>query len=163
MIPGQLNRAQKGTGFGDYNDSGTTQIVVANVWTPLTDDATGVLTDVEHLPLGVNQLWDAITNTIDLSGLQIGDVVRVRIDLVITPSVNNSSFHIRLWFLSFGGWAMEKRQARMDEGAGVAYNWVEEFGFHVGSDDVRLGGARVEVLCGSDSSITLNGICVLLT
>jgi len=161
MIPGQLNQAQKGGGWADYND-GPPQAIIADVWTPLVNNGLGPLTQLAFMPKGVTQLWDTGTNMLDLSGLRVGDIIRLRTDLVVTPTVNNSYFHTRVWFLGDGGWSLEKRNARLDSGAGIGYSMIEDLRFYIGSESTRTSGARIDVSCGSDASIQVNGFFISL-
>ncbi len=162
MMSGQEvhDAVQAWHGWADYNDSSGHQPTAADVWKHLTNDGAGVLTNTTYLPRGIASFYNTNTNLIDLEGTRVGDVVHVRVDLTITPSVNNGRLHLRIWFLE--GWALERRLARMDEGAGVPYHIVEGFRFYIGRDAVRLGGARVEVLTGSDASVVVNGFFIEL-
>lgn len=161
MLNGQLNLAQKGGGWADYNN-GPPQAVLAGVWTQLTNNGLGALTNTAFLPKGVTKLWDTGTNMLDFSGLRVGDIVRLRSDLHVVPTVNNAYFHIRVWFLGDGGWALDKREARMDEGAGITYPLIEDLRFYIGSESMRTSGARIEVQCGCDVEVQVNGFFISL-
>ncbi len=161
MLSGQMNQAQKGSGWADYNNVGV-QAILADAWTQVENTGAGPLTNTSFLPSGVTQLWDTGTNMLDLSGLRVGDIVQFRSDMHVTPTVNNSYFHIRLWFLGDGGWPLDKRNARLDDGAGIIYPLIEDLHFYIGSESMRTSGARVEVHCGCDASILVNGFFISL-
>ena len=148
-------------GWANYQDSTGAQPVLADTWTGLTNDGLGAGTNTSFLPRNVPSLFDSSTNKLDLSQSRIGDVVRIRLNLDLTPSVNNSCLHLRLWFPT-EGWALTRRLARMDEGAGIAYPLVEDFRFFVGSDAVITGGCQVEILTGAESSVLVNGFFIEL-
>jgi hypothetical protein len=148
-------------GWADYSDNSGAQPTVMDTWTHLTNNGLGALTNTGFLPRGLASFYDVANNLIQLAETRVGDTIHVRVDLTVIPSMNNSCLHIRLWFVE--GWSLERRLARMDEGAGVPYHVVEGFRFYVGREAVRTGGARVEVLTGSDSTVTVNGFFIELT
>lgn len=146
-------------GWANYHDSSGAQPVLADVWTTLTNDGLGGGTNTTFLPRDILQLFDPVSNRLDLSRSRVGDVIRVRLNLDVTPTINNSCLHLRLWFPT-EGWALTRRLARMDEGAGIAYPLVEDFRFFVGNPAVITGGCRVEILTGAESMVVVNGFFI---
>lgn len=148
-------------GWANYHDSSGSQPVLADTWTQITNDCAGAQTNVQFLPQGVTSLFNPVSNRLDLTHARIGDVIRIRLNLDVTPTINNSCLHLRLWFPT-EGWALTRRLARMDEGAGIVYSMVEDFRFFVGSNAVITGGCQVEILTGADSGVVVNGFFIEL-
>lgn len=80
-------------GYFDYNDLATvsTPIAVTLATSPvvLTNDAAGPQTIKTFAPVGINDVWDEITDSFDWSQLKLGDMIDIRLALdVITTSTN---------------------------------------------------------------------------
>ena len=87
-------------GFADYNDAatGTTPINVPGTLTDvdLTNDEQGSFTNKNYLPVGITDIWDAVTNRFDFSDLKLGDMVDIRLDLDVTTTSPNQLVEIDL-------------------------------------------------------------------
>ena len=93
-------------GFFDYNDLATasTPIVVTGGggFVKLTNDEAGPQTLKTFAPNGVTDVWDAANDEFDWSDLSLGDMVDIRVDLLVTTSSPNQTVDVRL-FLAVGG------------------------------------------------------------
>jgi len=96
IAPGAAN----GTSSQDVADTATAitpiTIIAGLVPTYLTCDALGLDTGDTFLQGGITNLWDAVTNRLDLSQLSIGDRVDVRIDVTITTAGPNTEIELGL-------------------------------------------------------------------
>jgi hypothetical protein len=163
-VGSEMHRAtQEWFGFMDYNDLGTIAAplaLVADTWTPLTNDGLGPQTTKTWAPTGVEELWDTVGNALLFDDLTVGDVLLFRADFTVTPTVNNARLSVRLNFPAFGGFQLTKGLSSLDEGAGVAYPRVETLQFYIGSEQVLAAGATIEVLCSAAASVTVNGFFI---
>lgn len=81
-------------GWWDYNDTATATtpipLTTAGTEYQLTNNGLGVYTTNTYKLPGVTNIWNTSTNYFDFTGLKLGDVVDIRIDLqIVTGSVNN--------------------------------------------------------------------------
>lgn len=94
----------KGTiiGYADYNDSATATTpinLVANTPVYLTNDALGSNTkDRLQTGIGADSLWDSTENKFDwfAAGLQLDDMVDIRLDIQVTTTAANQSYEVFL-------------------------------------------------------------------
>lgn len=145
-------------GWGDYNDSGNIQNIDADTWTQVTNDALGPLTNETFLPPGASHFWDSGTNKIDLSDLEVGDLVNVRLDITITTEMDNARLEVQLRFTD-PVFTLPLGAQRLDDGAGT-YQRIFQFAFYIGSAPIVTAGALVEVRCSSGASLVCNGVLV---
>lgn len=90
-------------GFIDYNDSGISQsVTVAGSPVILENDGAGAFTNKNFLPTGITELWDVINDTFDWSELKPGDIIDIRLDVLLTTLANNTEVKIDL-HLGTGG------------------------------------------------------------
>jgi hypothetical protein len=147
-------------GWGNYNDQATTVaplVLAANTWTDIPNDAAGGQTDETYLPEGVSTLYNPATGKLVFDDLAVGSLVTARFDFNLTPAVNNVGVEFRLYFPAFGGFTLAKRLPRMDFGAGVAYQTMDQITFFIGSDPVRLNGATPQIRVTAPTSLETSG------
>jgi hypothetical protein len=81
----------------DVNDTATPSSPISHAGgasdTYLTNNALGPFTD-SYNPDGKSALWNATTNRFDFNSLKIGDIIEIRVDLLIT---NLAAQEIRLY------------------------------------------------------------------
>lgn len=87
-------------GWYDYNDL-TTQsspiaLTTASTYYYLTNDGAGVNTKVIYGVNGIANLWNTSTNVFDFSGLSLGDVLDIRVDVTPTTGAANTALDIVL-------------------------------------------------------------------
>ena len=113
------------TGFMDYNDSATSTTpinLLADTWTTITNDGAGAFTNKTYKPANVTDLMDVTTGAIDPTELSLGDVILIRNDYQVTPSVNNALLEFR-YSLGDGldSYTLSQQVGRLDSGAGTPY------------------------------------------
>ena len=87
----EIEELQTQTGYVDYNDSATSSApisVSANTWTKLTNNKLGANSQ-SHLPSGITNLWNAVTNQFALSELPLQSMVEFRADIEVTTTSAN--------------------------------------------------------------------------
>ena len=83
--------------YADLETQTTPFTTVANVAKKLNNDALGSLTNIANAPYGISTLWNSVGSFfIDLTQLSIGDLVNLRVDMLITPSAINSQYRVFL-------------------------------------------------------------------
>lgn len=100
LASGVAPGAVSGASSQDVADTATAitpiTITAGLVPTYLTCDALGLNTGTTFLQGGVTNLWDAVTNRLDLSQLTLGDRVDVRFDVTITTAAPNTEIELGL-------------------------------------------------------------------
>ena len=95
-----LARSESRMGIYDYNDAGTavTPIVMTTVDTfvNLTNDGAGPATNTTYALPDVPDLYDTTGDQFDWSDLSLGDVVDMRIDILVTVNGNNHQLELAL-------------------------------------------------------------------
>ena len=151
-----------GQGFADYNDAATANTpisVTANTWTALTNDGLGAYTNTAYLPTGVTSLFS--NNQIDVSGLDLGDVVNLRYDFTITPNVNGAFLEFRLTLgAGAGGYTLERPIGTLSNGAGYSYRVTGEFLVYMGDTNTRDNPIGLEVKCSEAASVVNAGLVI---
>lgn len=89
-------------GWANYNDLATQTTVINIVGgapaVKIPNDALGTLTIDSFLPIGVTQLYNASTQQIDISDLNVGDMLGLRFDIEVTTSSNSQDVEISAVF-----------------------------------------------------------------
>jgi hypothetical protein len=83
-------------GFFDYRDSGDTVAYTAEDIENLQNDKAGDGTDISHPPYGVSDLWDIPNSQLQFDGLEVGDLIKLRIDTNVTLTDPDSFFELGL-------------------------------------------------------------------
>ena len=149
------------TGWGNYDTTaGVTQTVSPDTWTTLACDGKGVQTDISYLPLNSTNVWDVATNSLDLTNVDVGRNIFIRLDFIVKPSLNNTRIQIRLNFAAFGGFVLTVGLAELAEGANIDYNRVVTLNFFLGSDPIRQNTITPEINVSSESEIRVNGFYI---
>lgn len=152
-----------GNGFISYSHSGTTQNLTANTWTNLLNDGEGFNTTRDTFaPKGVTKLLDISTGFLDLTQLSVGDVVLVRNDYTITPSIDNALLEFRYEVESINGvFTLPKSLGRMDTGAGVEYRYGLDLDYiYIGSEIVKNTPIKLQIRVSEDSVVKNGGTIV---
>ena len=87
-------------GWWDYNDTATAgtpiALTLANTYYDLTNNALGANTNTAYRLSTVANIWNTGTNRFDFTGLALGDVVEVRIDIDVTTTSANTAIRVDL-------------------------------------------------------------------
>lgn len=148
-------------GFFDYNDSltSTTPISVTGGagFVDITNDGAGTFTNKTYAPLGVTDVWDGTLNTFDWSELSLGDMVDIRIDLLITTTSVNTSIEVDL-FLGDGAGLYQlpfiTSTNLKDTGT---YGKIVYNGIYMGDTNTLNNGGVFKVSADKDCSVVVNG------
>lgn len=90
-----VNRNDVLTGGWFYvlNSDSTPIATLDGVATTLTNDGSSI---VSQTPEGTTSIWNSLTNQFDFSSLQVGDLVRIRVDVVATTASTNDTVTVNL-------------------------------------------------------------------
>ncbi len=124
-------------GFADYNNAGGAITLLADTWTPITNDGAGGFTNELFLPDGVTRLMNTSTGEIDVSELSLGDAIIIRQDYTVTQGANNSLLEARYSLGTGGGaYTLTTLKQRLDDGTGTTYR------FSLTTDMIYMGDAN---------------------
>lgn len=149
----------KNGGFIDYNDTATASTPItltAGVWTQVTNDGLGAFSNSTYAPPGVTTLMDTSTGSFDPRELTLGDVMFIRNDFTVTPSVNNCSLEIRYTLgTGAGAYTLSKQDATLTRGAGIGYRIA------LNTDKIYMGDTNTrDNLIGLEVKLSVNGTLV---
>lgn len=89
-------------GWQNYQDTATASspidLASANTWYDLTNNGLGPLTTSAYKIPSHGSIWDATSNTLDFSSLAVGDLIRIRFDVLATTTGANQNVFARLVF-----------------------------------------------------------------
>lgn len=150
------------SGWIDYNDTTGDVAMTADTWTDVPNNGLGAFSNNTYPPTGVSELLDVATGKIDPTELDLGDTMLVRLDLTVTPTVNNSRLEMQ-FTLGTGGnaYTLPLDSTRLDDGSGKGYRFVREFKIYMGDANTRDNPIGLQVKCSS--AATLNNAGMVIT
>lgn len=87
-------------GWYDYNDTATTTtpiaLTTAGTYYDLTNNGLGPNTKTIYGIAGISNIFNTSTNRFDFSGLELGDVLDIRVDISVTTSSANTAVDVVL-------------------------------------------------------------------
>lgn len=93
-------------GWWDYNDLATATtpiaLTLADTWYNITNDGLGAFTKDAYALTGVADVWNIATDQFDFSGLDIGDMVEIRVDVGVDTNGTNTVMGFKIT-LDVGG------------------------------------------------------------
>lgn len=150
-------------GFIDYNNTTAGSTFSAGVWTTLPNNGLGAFTNDTYAPVGIEDLMDTSTGAIDPTELDLGDVLFVRNDFTINPTVNGCFVSFR-YVLGTGGsqYTIEKQLGSLPNGAGLDYKQQFTDLIYMGDTNTRDNLIALQVLCSEDCTVTNLGSVIIL-
>lgn len=156
-------------GWADYNHSGagSPQPLTIGIFNTLINDGIGGNTRTDQLPSDITTLYDAGANSLDLSELKVGDMVKLRVDYLINVDANNRRLDNRLFVQAkdAGGnptfsFALPETTRSLGLGGGTQYQQICNYDFYIGHEDVLRGDLFVQARCSGNAAVTMNGYYV---
>ena len=149
-------------GFADYNDTTGPITISPDTWTDLPNNGLGAFTNEEYLPGGVTSLLDFSTGKIDPTELEKGDMVFIRKDFTVVPSINNANLFFRYTLGDGGGaYVLPGLLPRLDEGAGEPTQVAQSADFvYMGDDNTQSNLIGIQVKCSVQATLTNAGFVV---
>lgn len=147
-------------GFFDYNasDALSSVTLTANVWNDIENDVLGPFTLTSYGPTDVTRVWDESISSFDFTELSLGDMVDIRLDILVTTTINNQQIEVDLVLAK--GTPSEYRipfiSPMVVKNSGdvglVKYN-----GIYMGNNDTLSGGGNFEIRSDDASTMKVNG------
>lgn len=161
-VESMITSMPSGDNFGwfNYNNTIPSQVIPADQWTTIQNNAMGVETYTQFSPTDVDSMLDPLTGRVLLSGLKVGDEVFIRHTINVVPYTNNTTYSFSHLFGS--GPASYRLpigvSTILDEGAGVPTgDFLVDTHFFIKNEDARLSGMLPQVLVTGESVINYTG------
>lgn len=148
------------TGFIADGDTGTPLALTGGVWTDIPNDTLGFGNNT-FPPAGVTVFVDGSTGYLDLTQLDNGDAIILRLDFLTNPATNNQALSFRIEAGIGGGlFTLEARQSRMAEGSGIDYHNIITLILSVFDDNVRLNPVKLQAKTSGSTTLENVGTVV---
>ena len=147
-------------GWFNYDNSVASQLIPAETWTTLQNDALGIETITAYSPADIDSMLDTATGRILLEDLQVGDEVYIRHTINVTPMANNTTYSFSHLF---GSGLQSYRlpigvPSTLNEGGGVPTGtFLVDTHFFVKDNNSRLGGMLPQIYVTGDSMVNYTG------
>ncbi len=155
-----------GQGFIDYNDastSGTPLVLTGGVWTTIPNDGLGPSSNSLYKPDSITELMDVSSGAIDATETDLGDVLFVRNDFVVTPGTNNTSLEFRYALGTSPAYTLEKVMGRLDSGSGIPYRFsLDVHKVYVGDTNTKDAPIVLQVKLSAGGTLVNNGTVITL-
>ena len=128
----------------------------ADTWTKVTNDGTSGSTKRQHLPEGVERIYDVDTDRIKLDQLPTNGWLIFRFGVKVIPNVDNVTLKARIAYTLPDGYQfyLVAPGALLNDGAGIEYEEQFTLTFYVGDQDSKDGYGELEVRSDGTCSIT---------
>ena len=128
----------------------------ADTWTKVTNDGTSGSTKRQHLPEGVERIYDVDTDRIKLDQLPTDGWLIFRFGVKVIPNVDNVTLKARIAYTLPDGFKfyLVAPGALLNDGAGIEYEEQFTLTFYVGDQDSKDGYGELEVRADGTCSIT---------
>ena len=152
-------------GFIDYNDTQTASTninIPANEWGDIPNDGLGSFSNNLFPPQGVSSLLDTPQGDFNFSELNLGDIVLIRNDFSVIPSVNFTLLEVR-YELGVGNapYTLSSSTRRLDIGSGVPYkNDKAPFLIYMGDTNTKDFPCKLQVRLSNEGTLVNSGTVV---
>ena len=151
-------------GFVDYNDTATSVTPVtlpADTWVDIPNDGLGAFTNTTYAPNGVTNILTP-EGYIDCSEFDLGDLILIRADFTVFPTINNALVHFRY---GLGGnpneYELPKLGVRLDDGAGEPYRQAVAADFvYMGDTNTNDNTVRLQAKLSSGGTLVNAGMAI---
>lgn len=158
--PFELSEVFNG-GLVDYNDAATSTTPLAVTGgaggTVIPNDGLGANTNKSFLPTGITDIFNSTTNQFDWTQLNNGDMVDIRLDLLVTTTQPNQEVTVELLMAAgeVGEYPITFAKS--------SYKLAEEHsinrfnGIYMGDDFTRLNPSEFRISSDHDCTVVVNG------
>lgn len=148
-------------GFFDYNDNATASapiiITGGGGFIDLTNDELGSFTNKSFPPTDVSDVWDPALNVFDWSELALGDMVDIRVDVIVTTVSPNTEINVALE-LGIGGGLYSIPFVHHHNIKAAGTNGVVAYsGLYMGDSNTLANGGKFKFMADKDCSVVVNG------
>ena len=163
-LASQVDEANNGFGFIDYNDSSTALSPITltpGVWTDISNDGLGAFTNKTYKPAGISELLDSSNGYLDFSDLPLGSEVLVRNDFAVTPATNNCLLEARYLLGSGAGeYPLQFWSERLDSGSGIPYQRVTSFPIYMGDTNTQQNPGKMQLRLSTPGTVVNAGVYI---
>jgi hypothetical protein len=155
----EIEELQKNVGYADYNDSATSVTpisVSSNTWTKLTNNKLGANTQI-HLPDGITNLWNPVTNQMVLTEVPVHSMVDFRADIEVTTSSANQPVRVLLEMAIGDAIQFSLPSNDMTFKSAGSHKVVATIPFYVGSDPVKSNPSEFRIWSDASCTVKVNG------
>lgn len=149
-------------GLVDYNDATGGIALAADTWTDVPNDTAGPFTNTTYLQNDISSLMDPVTGYLNFSELSLGDIISIRIDFSVNPTINNANLECR-YVLGSGAneYALTVFEKRLDRGSGIEYGSNKgAFLIYMGDLNTKDNAGKLQVKLSSDGTLTNAGVAI---
>lgn len=149
-------------GFEDANDTTGDVAVAADTWTVVPNNGAGPFSNNSYLPAGITQLIDTGAGKFDPTELDLGDIIIIRNDFTITPSINGAYLEYRYTLGTGGGaYTLPTQLGTLNNGAGIGYRFAARVDkIYMGDTNTRDNLIGLEVRCSEPATLNNAGSVV---
>jgi len=151
----------KDNGLFDYNDNNTINNPISisggNQYYKLTNDTLGAYTNRAFAPDNIGDIWDPALNIFTFTSLDLGDIVKIRLDVEVITSIINTEIEI-IMELAVGGFTYslpfltESTYTTIGTHRINAYNSI-----YMGDLNTKDNSAYFSINSNNNCSIKVNG------
>jgi hypothetical protein len=147
--------------FADYNNSSVThQNITAGVWTKLTNNGLGTLTETSYKPYYCSSMFSG--DEVRLANIPLGTVVTLRLDNTITVLSNNTNVTYRVKFKdSLGATVYTSEFDFKHYKNATTVSSVSLYNFYIG-DAILDGSISLEVNAENNITALWNGCLITI-
>jgi len=150
-------------GFANYDDFATSQplgaisVTGGGAAVVLTNDTLGVNTNTSNLPEDVDRLWDPSTNNFDWSDLKVGDMVDIRLDIIVKTLSSNTGIDVLL-HLGTGASAYSIPFIQEHNFKSSGNHQITSFNsIYIGDTNTLNNGGQFKITADATCSVAING------
>ena len=149
-------------GFLDYNNTVAAADVAAGTWYDIPNNGAGSFSNLDYAPVGITGIIDTSTGAIDPTGLSLGDILLIRNDFTITPTINDTLMDFRYALgTGAGAYTLPKKSIRLTNGAGVADRLVSSTDLiYMGDNNTRYNPIVLQVRCSAAFNVLNAGSAI---
>jgi hypothetical protein len=147
-------------GWYNYNHSGATvPLTLASTYYDLINSTAGVNTNITFAIPGATTIWNSGTNRFDFTSLVIGDVLDLRMDIVLTTTNVNTAVDLVLELAVGSGTPVELPVvAQRDIKTAGTYQLTFNIPFFLGSTLIKNNPARLKMRADkTGATVAING------
>lgn len=145
-------------GYFHISNSLTAQSISSGVAADLLNNNLGTYSSSAQAPYGISAIWNTTTNAFDFSQLSLGDMVSLRVDLLIDTTATNQDFraYITLGIGTASEYKLLLNQSTY-KSAVTNYAFLEEVNFSIDNEDWRTAPAKISVFTDASATVLVNG------
>ncbi len=149
-------------GFEDANDTTGAVAIAADTWTSIPNNGAGPFSNDTYLPSGINQLIDTTVGKFDPTELELGDMILIRNDFTVTPSINGAYLEYRYTLgTGAGAYTLPTQLGTLSNGAGIPYRFASRVDeIYMGDTNTRDNLIGLEVRCSEPATLVNAGSVV---